>query len=437
LDLSNLSDNGAAWEKVLRKLRSREMPPPGMPRPDAAAYGALVEFIENERDRLAEVKPNPGHPTLHRLNRTEYANAIRDLLALEVDVAELLPADDIGYGFDNIADVLQVSPLLLERYLSAASKISGLAIGDTTLPASYQTYDIPRGLVQLDRMSEAMPLGSRGGTSIRHLFPVDGEYEISVGLQRGRYDQFLGLERERKLDLRLDGQRLELFTIPADPHAGQQVHGTGHDPDSHLKVRVPVRAGTRTLVATFVKDTVKPEGILLNSRETAFFEGVGSISVAGPYNVQGPGVTPSRDRIFVCHPVAPADEQACAEKIISSLAHRAYRRPIAADDLPQLLALFRQGAEGGGFEAGVRLALLKILVSPEFIFRMEFDPPDAPAGSVHRISDVEHRACPFSCGAAFPTRSCSRLPSEASSATHQSSSTRSGACWPIPARTLW
>jgi hypothetical protein len=389
LDLSNLSDNGAAWEKVLRKLRSREMPPPGMPRPDAATYGALVEFIESERDRLAGVKPNPGHPTLHRLNRSEYANAIRDMLAVEVDVADLLPADDIGYGFDNIADVLQVSPLLLERYLSAATKISGLAVGDTTLPATYQSYDIPRGLVQLDRMSEAMPLGSRGGSSIRHLFPVDGEYEISVGLQRGRYDQFLGLERERKLDLRLDGQRLELFTIPADPRAGQQVHGTGHDPDSHLKVRVPVKAGTRTLVATFVKDTVKPEGILVNGRETAFFEGVGSISVAGPYNVQGPGATPSRDRIFICHPVAPADEQACAEKIISSLAHRAYRRPIAADDLPQLLALFRQGAEGGGFEAGLRLALLKILVSPEFIFRMEFDPLDAPAGSVHRISDVE------------------------------------------------
>jgi hypothetical protein len=389
LDLANLSENGAIWEKVLRKLRSREMPPAEVPRPDAATYNALVEAIETERDRLAEIKPNPGRPTLHRLNRAEYANAIRDLLALEVDVGELLPADDIGYGFDNIADVLQVSPLLLERYLAAASKISELAAGDSALAVSYQTYDVPRGLVQLDRMGEAMPLGSRGGTSIRHRFPVDGEYEISVGLQRGRYDQFLGLERERKLDLRLDGQRLELFTIPADPRAGQQIHGTGHDPDSHLKVRVPVKAGTRTIVATFVKDTVKAEGIPSNTRETAFFEGVGNVSVAGPYNVQGPGNTASRDRIFVCHPTAPAEEQACAERIVSSLARRAYRRPITADDLPPLLALFRQGAAGDGFEAGVRLALLKILVSPEFLFRMEFDRPDAAAGSAHRISDVE------------------------------------------------
>jgi mono/diheme cytochrome c family protein len=389
LDIGNLEDNGAVWEKLLRKLRNREMPPAGMPRPDAATYEALVNYIETERDRLAQLKPNPGRPTLHRLNRAEYANAIRDLLALEIDVAELLPADDIGYGFDNIGDVLNVSPLLLERYLAAAGKISRLAVGDTTLPASYQTYVIPHGLIQRDRMSEAMPFGSRGGTSIRHRFPVDGEYEISLGLQTGRYDEFLGLGRERKLDLRVDDQRLELFTIAADPRAGELVHGTGNDPDSHLKVRVPVKAGTRTLLATFLKDTVMPEGILPSNRETAFFEGVGSISVAGPYNVQGPGATSSRDRIFRCRPAMGAEEQACAEKIISGLAHRAYRRPMTADDLPQLLAFYRQGAESGGFEAGVRLALQKILVSPEFIFRMELDPPDAAPGSVHRISDVE------------------------------------------------
>jgi hypothetical protein len=389
LDLSNLDDNGAVWEKLLRKLRNREMPPAGLPRPDPATYQALVKSIEDERDRLAEVKPNPGRPTLHRLNRTEYANTIRDLLALDIDVADLLPADDIGYGFDNIGDVLNVSPLLLERYLSAAGKISRLAVGDPTLPPAYQSYPIAHGLQQTDRMSEAMPLGSRGGSAIRHLFPVDGEYEISVGLQRGRYDAFMGLERERKLDLRLDNRRLELFTIAADPRANQLEYGAGEDPDAHLKVRVPVKAGTRTLVATFLKDTVMPEGILPATRETAFFEGVGSISVAGPYNPQGPGRTPSRDRIFLCHPAAPAEELPCAEKIIANLAHHAYRRPVAADDLPELVALYRQGAEGGGFEAGVRLALQKILVSPDFIFRSELDPESAAAGSVHRVSDVE------------------------------------------------
>src|SRR5215472_12458545 len=231
LDLAHLDAKGDAWEKVLRKLRTREMPPLGMPRPDPATYQTLVSSIEAERNRVAEIKPNPGRPALRRLNRAEYGNAIRDLLSVEVDVAEMLPADDIGYGFDNIGDVLQVSPLLMERYLSAAAKISRMAVGDTTLPASYQTYTVPRALAQQDRMNETMPFGSRGGTSVRYFFPVDGEYEISVGLQRGRYDQFLGLERERKLDLRLDGQRLELFTIESNARAGQLEFGRDADPD--------------------------------------------------------------------------------------------------------------------------------------------------------------------------------------------------------------
>src|SRR5690348_7347604 len=174
LDLANLGNNGETWEKILRKLRSREMPPVGMPRPQEVTYQALVSAIEGERDRVAQVRPNPGRPTLHRLNRTEYANAVRDLLALEIDVSEMLPADDIGYGFDNIGDVLQVSPVLLERYLSAARKISRTAVGDMTLPASYQTYTIPHGLIQDDRLSETAPVGSRGGAAIRHFFPVDG-----------------------------------------------------------------------------------------------------------------------------------------------------------------------------------------------------------------------------------------------------------------------
>src|SRR5215467_9393161 len=393
LDLANLSSNGALWEKVLRKLRGREMPPPGAPRPDAATYETLVNAIEGERDRLIDARPNPGRPTLHRLNRAEYANAIRDLLALKVDVSELLPSDDAGYGFDNIGDVLTVSPVLLEKYLLAAGKISRAAVCDTTMPPAYQTYDVPRALKQDDRMGDAMPVGSRGGTSVNHFFPVDGEYEISLGLQRGRADEILSTGRERKLDLRLDDERLGLFTIPASGRRANINTATGRvDPEAGLRIRLPVKAGTHSIVAAFEKDTVLQEGIIFRPRADAVqahFEGVGSISISGPFDVRGPGATPSRDKIFVCHPSAAAEEQACAEKILATVAHRAYRRPIAADDLPQLIALYKQGAQTGGFESGVRLALQKILVSPEFIFRAELDPADAPRGGVHRLGDIE------------------------------------------------
>ena len=390
LDTANFETNGAIWEKLARKLRNREMPPAGMPRPEVATYDALVKYIETGRDRLAEVKPNPGRATLHRLNRTEYGNAVRDLLALEIDVSELLPADDIGYGFDNIGDVLQVSPVLLERYLSAARRISRVAVGDTTMPVSYQTYTIHHGLIQLDRVSEAAPVGSRGGTIVRHLFPVDGEYEISVALARNTDDEYLGLERERKLDLRLDDRRLQLFTIAANPK--KVVLGGGTPPDAHLRIRVPVKAGARELAATFLKDTLLKEGIIERVRDdvvTTYFEGVGTITVAGPFNVQGPGETLSRDRIFLCRPSGAAEEQACATKVLSTLARRAYRRPVAAADTTQLLALYKAGAQNGGFEAGVKLALQKILVSPDFLFRSEIDPPGAAPATVYKVSDVE------------------------------------------------
>jgi hypothetical protein len=354
------------------------------------AYDTLVSSIETERDRLAQVNPNPGRPTLHRLNRTEYANAVRDLLALEIDVGELLPADDIGYGFDNIGDVLQVSPVLLERYLSVARKVSRSAVGDMNMQAAYQTYTVPHRTVQDDRLSDAAPTGSRGGTAIRHLFPVDGEYEISVALQRDRDDVYLGFERERKLDLRLDDQRLQLFTLPRSEK--KIVLGGGTPPDAGLKVRLTVKAGTKDIAATFLKDTVLKEGVIDRIRDDAvqtYFEGVNSITVAGPFKVQGPGETATREKIFICNPSGPAEEMACAEKILSNLARRAYRRPINADDMPQLLALYKAGAEEGDFEGGIRLALQKILVSPDFLFRAEIDPPNATPGTVYKISDVE------------------------------------------------
>jgi len=389
LNFANLEENGVIWEKLLRKLRGRQMPPAGMPRPDEATYEALLDFVEKGRDRLAEAKPNPGRTTLHRLNRTEYANTIRDLLALEIDVAELLPADDIGYGFDNIGDVLSVSPVLMERYLATAAKIARAAVGDVTMPVNYQTYSVPHGLIQNERLSEAAPVGSRGGTTIRHRFPVDGEYEISVGLQRGKTDEWLGMGKERKLDLRMDDQRLELFTIKADQNAA--VLGRGTAPDAHLKIRMSVKAGTRELAATFLKDTVVTEGIIDRVREDqvrTYFEGVGTITVAGPYKVQGSGTTPTRDKIFICQP-ARGEEEACASKVLTNLAHRAYRRPVVAEDVSQLLGLYRQGAQSFGFESGIRLALQKILVSPDFIFRAEYDPQGAAPGSVHRVSDIE------------------------------------------------
>jgi hypothetical protein len=301
-----------------------------------------------------------------------------------------LPADDIGYGFDNIGDVLQVSPFLMERYLGAARKISRTAIGDASMPVAYQTYNVHHGLVQNDRLSESAPIGSRGGTTIRHYFPVDGEYEISVTVQRSRDDEYLGFERERKLDLRLDDERLLLGTLAASDK--KLVLGSGTAPDANLKARVKVAAGTHEVGATFMKDTVLREGIIERIRDDnvqTYFEGVSTVTVAGPFNVQGPGETATRDKIFICKPTGPADEEACAQRVLSNLAHRAYRRPVTADDLPQLMTLYRQGTQNGGFEAGIRLAMQKILVSPDFIFRAEVDPPNAQAGTVYKISDIE------------------------------------------------
>ncbi len=390
LDLSHLDVHGETWEKILVKLRSRAMPPVGMPRPTPATYDALISSIESERDRVAQLRPNPGRPTLHRLNRTEYANAVRDMLGLEIDVADLLPADDIGYGFDNIGDVLQTSPVLLERYLSVARKVSRTAVGDMDIPVAYQTYTVPHGLTQENRLDGVEPAGSRGGTAISHYFPVDGEYEISVTLQRNRNDEYLGFEHDRKLDLMLDDQRLQLFDLPRS--VKKIVLGAGTPPDAGLRVRLTVKAGTHEIGATFLKDTLLREGIIEKVRDDdvqTYFEGVGSVTVAGPFNVKGPGDTPSREKIFICHPSGSVDEMTCAEKILSNLARHAYRRPVTTDDISELVGLYKVGAQEGGFESGIRLALQKILVSPQFLFREELDPAKAAPGSVYRISDID------------------------------------------------
>jgi mono/diheme cytochrome c family protein len=395
LDKANVdhpADNAATWEKVVQKLRLREMPPSGMPRPDAAAYDSMVTYLETALDRAAEAHPDPGRPVIHRLNRAEYTNAIRDILALDVDGTALLPPDDSGYGFDNIGDVLSVSPLLLERYLSAASRISRLAVGDPSIGTTSVEYDVPHNMVQEDRESEDLPFGSRGGIAVHHDFPLDAEYAIHVRLQRGKFDgEILGLDRPHQLDIRLDGTRLKLFTVGGNAKQSQGENKSAKigAADDSLMVRFPAKAGPHLIAVSFLKDTVKEEGELEPTRVAAFFEGVGTVSVDGPYNATGSGDTPSRRRIFVCHPATHEQEGPCATRILTALAQRAYRRPISSQEIPSLLAPYQEGRKEGGFETGIRLAVERILVSPNFLFRIEVDPKNVAPGTAYRVSDVE------------------------------------------------
>ncbi len=395
LDITHIPEDAPQWEKVVRKLQNRAMPPAGMPRPEENTYVDLVSYITTELDTYAQQNPNPGRTVLHRLNRTEYANAIRDLIDLEIDSTSLLPADDIGYGFDNIGDVLSVSPFLMERYLGAAAKISRLAIGDTNLLPSYQTYEVPRNRVQYDRMSKDLPYGSRGGLAVRHHFPVDGEYLIKVKLQTGRFDQIIGMDSTRQLDILIDNKPIQRFTIEADDRGDERIHGDGVAADEHLELTLDMKAGIHTVAATFVKDTIKVEGILkqpdlgLRNREQAFYEGVGHVSIAGPFSIDGPGNTPSRDRIFSCKPTSNLSDTTCAKDILSRLTRLAYRRPVNDEDIDILMALYDKGKADGGFENGIRMALQTILVSPEFLFRMEYEPERIKSGESYNITDLE------------------------------------------------
>ena len=387
-DVDHPEGNAAVWEKVSHKLRAREMPPPGPPRPDDDTYDSLANYLETALDKAAAARPNPGRPAVYRLSRFQYANAIRDLIALEIDAASLLPADDSGYGFDNIGDVLTVSPLLLEKYLSAAATVSRLAVGDPSLAPTSTEFHVPPATVQNERESGDLPIGSRGGIAVRHHFPLDAEYVIKVRLQRGKdATTILGTSEQRQLDIRLDGRRLQLFTVGGQRQAdGGNARG---DLDEGLEIRIPVTAGSHLVASTFLKDTVKPEGVLDRAGNQAFFEGVGSVSIAGPYAATGPGDTASRRRIFVCHPRRLDEEDACATRIITTLARRAYRRPITNEEIPSLLTPYRSARDTGGFEDGIRRALQRILVSPGFLFRVEVDPAKASSGSAYRVSDLE------------------------------------------------
>jgi hypothetical protein len=338
---------------------------------------------------------------IHRLNRVEYSNAVRDLLAVEIDGASLLPADDSSYGFDNIGDVLSVSPTLMEAYMSAARKISRLAVGNpNTVPVS-QTYEIPKYVIQEDRMHEDLPLGSRGGIAIRHHFPHDAEYVIKIRLQRNSKSDIIGLAWPNELDVRLDGQRIQSFLIggehllPPVPQAE-----TSDELDAGLEVRMPVKAGTHVVGVSFRQVTAEIEKIPQpNVTDYAYAEdenygnyeiksAVGRVTIVGPYQATGIGDTASRQKVFVCKPAGIPEEEACARRILSRLSRLAYRRPVIEQDVLPLLRIYEEARSEGGFEEGIQAALQRILVDPKFLFRIQRDPPNVRQGA-YQIGDIE------------------------------------------------
>ena len=413
-DVSNLAENPEVWEKVIKKLRVGVMPPPNYPRPDKESYDGFRTFLENELDRVASTQINPGRTqAFHRLNQTEYQTSVRDLLDLDIDVADLIPTDAPDqYGFDNNADVLALSPLSVERYVSAAHKIAELAVGATPRGASINTYEVPLNLIQDDRLSEELPFGSRGGAAIEHMFPVDGEYRITLNLQTNYVDFVRGYDQPHEVELSLDGQHLETFAFGGDAPGTPAPYSyagniRGNDDweefmmafaEEGFEIQVNVKAGPRVIGATFPREMWENEGIQqprLFGYHLAVTElpdanpAVDSIQIEGPLSVDGPGDTPSRRRIFSCLPANLDEEPACAQQILSSLARRAYRRPVSESDVQGLVEFYNQGRLDGGFEVGIQFALERVLVSPDFLFRIEQDPADAQPGAMYAISDIE------------------------------------------------
>jgi mono/diheme cytochrome c family protein len=391
VNADTVSQHTDVWEKVVRKLRARYMPPAGLPRPDEATYNAAVTSLEMSLDSAAAAKPNPGRTdTFRRLNRTEYQNSIRDLLAIEVDVASLLPSDESSHGFDNVT-VGNLSPTLLERYLSAARKISRLAIGSPTRSPGGDTVTLPPDLTQEEHFDE-LPFGTRGGTVVHYTFPLDAVYEIQLRLARDRNEHVEGLTARHHVELMLDGERVRLFTV--DPPASGMDH---HLVEKDLHVRLPVKAGPHVVSVAFLKQTSalleterQPYQAHFNmDRHPRLQPAVYSVSINGPYDAKGPGDTPSRRRIFVCQPAKPGEQEGCAKRILATLMRRAYRRPITDADLHVPMKFYQDARADGDFDAGIEMALRAVLVSPEFLFRVEQDPANVAPNSAYRISDLE------------------------------------------------
>jgi len=389
VDLAAVAQDPVLWEKVVRKLRTGAMPPAGMPRPEPAAQAALVTYLETTLDQEAAAHPNPGRSGPHRLNRAEYANAVRDLLALDVDTATLLPPDDSADGFDNIADVLGASPALLERYLSAATKISALAVGSPSITAEQETYRI-RGDASQTGQNEELPAGTRGGLLARHLFPLDGEYTIKVKLWMTNLGSVRGLEDTHQLEISVDGERVLLAPVGSEKEYTEAVKNATDVVnllESRLQTRVFVKAGERPVgVAFLAKTATLGDTRLQNFKRSTLIATdhrglphVESVTIAGPFNPKGPGDTASRRAVFAC-----TGDRACARTIVARLARRAYRRPVTDADLAPLMKFYDDGRREQGFERGVEAALRGILVSPKFLLRVEKDPQEVRRGGPRR-----------------------------------------------------
>ncbi len=424
-DVTAVAAAPAVWETVVRKLRAGAMPPPPRPRPDGETYRRFVVWLESALDRAAAANPDPGRTeAFHRLNRTEYHHAVRDLLDLEIDVAELLPADGASYGFDNIAGVLGVSPTLLERYLAAARKIARVAVGRPPPSATAEVFRLASDLPQDDWVA-GMPFGTRGGGAFRHTFPEDAEYDFRVRLARNAGDDLAVFEETHTVEVSLDGELVQTFTVggppPGGPRGGDEYRAwrdRQRSIDRDWAFRLPVGAGPRDLRVTFVRKTAAyPETLRqpylrpytsITGGDTRVQPYLGSVTVTGPFAAAGgpaagggaptaggggpPAETPSRRRIFVCRPsdrAVPAEEAACARRIVSVLARRAYRRPVTPADLDVLLGFFDAGRREAGFDAGVEMALRWLLASPEVVLRVERDPAGVAAGESYAVSDLE------------------------------------------------
>jgi mono/diheme cytochrome c family protein len=373
LDVSAAGRDAQTWEKVVRKVRTGMMPPSGAPRPDRATLDGLAASIETTIDRAARTAPNPGAPALHRLNRAEYGNAVRDLLDLPVDPARLLPADDSsGEGFDNMASTLSVSPALMQAYVTAAARISRLAVGDPTISAELTTYAPPRGMSQAGHR-EGMPLGTRGGITVQHVFPLDAEYEFRIGRAGGGLFGLQPVGGSDPVEVTLNGERVRILD------------GTTRGP---LRLKVP--AGPQTIGVAVVR-RANARGVDDLYSELAGVAGVTNLGINGPLNPTGPGDTPSRRRLFVCRPSSSSDENTCARRILSTLATRAFRRPVAEKDaaVDTLMGFFESGRTLRGFETGIQYALARVLVDPQFIYRFERAPAAVKPGATYRISDLE------------------------------------------------